>query len=86
MTTTPTTPTSDVLANANPRSLEELMKIDPLALTSSDIGEIITMLRRQRIEWDKVQTIKKTGGTRTEKAAAKKAEAQNLLAELGFDL
>lgn len=74
-----------VLATANPRTLEQLMELDPLHLTKDDITSIIVALRKARIEWEKVEQVKKTSGTRTEKAAKKKAEATALLSELGFD-
>jgi hypothetical protein len=39
------------LAEANPLSLEELFRLDPLKLTEPDIDQIIAELRRKRALW-----------------------------------
>jgi hypothetical protein len=39
------------LAEANPLSLDELFRLDPLKLTDADVDQIIAELRRKRALW-----------------------------------
>jgi len=39
------------LAEANPLSLEELFRLDPLKLSDADVDQIIAELRRKRALW-----------------------------------
>lgn len=74
-----TPPSSSPLAEANPRSLEELMSLDPLKMLRKDRNKIVEEFRRMRAVWEKTEA-----EGRTVKASAKAPAASSEPVDLGF--
>lgn len=75
------TPPQSPLAEANPRSLDELFNADPLSLTDEDVGKIVADFRNKRHLWEKEEQEAKTQGRRRKKVY-KDAPAKLSLADL----
>lgn len=79
------TPAEDLLAQADPLSLELLMKKDPLKLTKVDRVFIIAELRKGRVQWSEIEKVKKSPAAKEAKTK-KKEDAKSLLSSLGLNI
>lgn len=66
------------LAEADPRSLEELMSRDPLKLTKQDRGQIVGELRRMREVWAKAEAAAPSRGKKAASAPVAAPTADDL--------
>lgn len=68
------------LAEAKPAAMDELFNREPTELSDSDITAMVVELRKQRVNWQTLEAVKKNKPAKI--STADKAAINDLLADL----